>query len=418
MGLCAPSEVPRDFAVQDFGEYAVLPGLVDAHVHINEPGRTAWEGFATATRAAAAGGFATLVDMPLNCLPATTNVAALEAKRAAAHGKCLVDWAAWGGVSGNNSEHLKPLAAAGVRGFKCFLAEPGIDGFFRVDEAELRAAGPHIAATGLPLLVHAEMPGPLGRAARALRDSDWRRYATYLASRPDEAEMEAIALMLGLCRKFGFRLHVVHLATAEALDMLRGARGEGLPVTVETCPHYLYFAAEDISDGSTLHKCAPPIRNRTNREALWQALAEGVIDMINTDHSPCPPEMKRMEEGSFQGAWGGISSLAVALPAVWTGAQSRGFGLAELARWMAKAPSTLAGLGASKGAIVPGFDADFVVFDPDAEIQITGEMLHCRHPVSPYLGEKLRGRVVSTYVRGQRVYHRGTFAEPAKGRAL
>lgn len=418
VGLCAPSEIPKGFAVNDLGGFALLPGLVDAHVHINEPGRTEWEGFSTATRAAAAGGFTTLVDMPLNCLPATTTVAALNVKRAAAHGKCLVDWAAWGGVSGNNRLHLEPLAAAGVRGFKCFLVEPGVDGFFRVDKAELRAAAPYIRATGLPLLVHAELPGPLSRAAEALRNADWRKYATYLVSRPDAAEIEAIEFMLGLCREFGFRLHIVHLATAQALNILRKARAEGLPVTVETCPHYLYFAAEEIPDGSTLHKCAPPIRNRANREALWQGLAGGMIDMINTDHSPCPPELKRREEGSFQTAWGGISSLGVALSAVWSGMQQRNFDLVDLARWMAKTPALLAGLDDRKGEIAPDRDADFVVFDPDATVEITADVLHCRHPISPYVGEKLRGKVISTYVRGRQVFHRGAFAEQAQGRAL
>lgn len=418
VGFCAPSGIPAEYEIRDFGELALLPGLVDAHVHINEPGRTEWEGFATATRAAAAGGFTTLVDMPLNCLPATTTVAALEAKRAPARGKCAVDWAAWGGVSGNNSGDIEPLAAAGVRGFKCFLAEPGIDGFFRVDEVELRAAAPHIRATGLPLLVHAELPEALAQAAEGLRNANWQRYATYLASRPDEAECKAIALMLNLCREFGFRLHIVHLATAQAIAMLRAARAEGLPVTVETCPHYLYFAAEGIPDGSTLHKCAPPIRGCANREALWEALADGMIDMINTDHSPCLPDMKHLEEGSFKTAWGGISSLAVALPAVWTAMQGRGFGLAELARWMAQAPAKIAGLDGCKGSIAPGRDADFVVFDPETEIEVGADMLQSRHAVSPYVGEKLRGQVVSTYVRGQRVYHRGAFAGQARGLAL
>ncbi|HUY82442.1 MAG TPA: allantoinase AllB [Acidobacteriaceae bacterium] len=411
-------EVPADCEVHDFGERALLPGLVDPHVHINEPGRTEWEGFATATRAAAAGGYTTLMDMPLNCLPATTTVDALTAKRDAAAGKCMVDWAAWGGVSGNNAEHIEPLAAAGVRGFKCFLAEPGVDGFFRVDEAELRKAGPHLRATGLPLLVHAELPAPLERAAAALEGSDWRRYATYLASRPDAAEVDAIALMLSLCREYGFRLHIVHLATEQALGMLREARAEGLPVTVETCPHYLYFAAEEIADGSTLHKCAPPIRSGANREALWRALVEGDIDMIGTDHSPCPPEMKRMEEGSFKTAWGGISSLAVALPVVWTGMREWGLGLDAVAQWMALQPAKLAGFDAQKGAIAVGNDADFMVFDEDAEVRVAADALHFRHAISPYVGETLRGRVEATYVRGACVFEEGAFAKSVRGRAL
>ncbi len=268
--ICNDAEIPSHYR-RIVCDGALLPGLVDSHIHINEPGRTEWEGFATATRAAAAGGYTTLVDMPLNCLPATTTVAALEAKRAAAHGQCLVDWAAWGGVSGRNADDIEPLARAGVRGFKCFLAEPGIDGFCRVDEAELRAAVPHLARTGLPLLVHAELPEFL---APADPTADPRRYDTWLRSRPDRAEVEAIRLMIGLCREYGFRLHIVHLATAEALPDIRRAKDDGLPLTVETCPHYLHFAAEEIPDASTLHKCAPPIRSAANREQLWQAIKE------------------------------------------------------------------------------------------------------------------------------------------------
>src|SRR5579862_3458776 len=319
VALCEPSEIAPEASVIDCGSNALLPGLVDAHAHINEPGRTEWEGFATATQAAAAGGFTTLVDMPLNCLPATTTVAALEAKRAAAKGKCSVDWAAWGGVSDHNDAHLEPLAAAGVRGFKCFLAEPGIDGFSRVDEAELRVAAPHIARIGLPLLTHSELPGPSDAALEKLAGADWRRYASWLASRPDEAELEAIRLMLRLCEEYGFRLHIVHLATSQAVPELRRARERGVAVTIETCPHYLHFAAEEIPDGSTLHKCAPPIRSAANREDLWEALRERVIDLIATDHSPCPPVLKRLEEGSFQTAWGGIASLSVAFSVVWSG---------------------------------------------------------------------------------------------------
>jgi allantoinase len=414
--LSASGEIPSNASVIDCGGYVLLPGLVDAHTHINEPGRTEWEGFEAATRAAAAGGFTTLVDMPLNCLPATTTVAAFEAKRAAANGKCSVDWSAWGGVSEHNPDHLEPLAAEGVRGFKCFLAEPGIDGFARVDEAELRAAAPHIARTGLPLLTHAELPGPMELAAAKLAQADWRRYSTWLASRPDEAEIEAIRLMLRLCEEYGFRLHIVHLATAKALPDLCRARAQGLPVTVETCPHYLHFAAEAIPDGSTLHKCAPPIRSAANREALWEALREGVIDLIATDHSPCPPAMKRMDEGNFQTAWGGITSLSVALPVVWNGMSSRGFVLSDLARWMSAKPAALAGIDGCKGAIAEGRDADFVVFDPDAEVEVTLEALHTRHLVSPYVGERLRGKVVATWVRGKNVFEGGSFSGEHEGR--
>ncbi len=414
-GLLDAAAVPLDCTIVDCGGYVLLPGLVDAHTHINEPGRSEWEGFETATRAAAAGGFTTLIDMPLNCLPATTTVDALEEKRAAAKDKCTVDWCAWGGVSEYNALHLEPLAADGVRGFKCFLAEPGIDGFARVDEAELHVAAPHIARTGLPLLTHAELPGPLESAAATLAQADWRRYASWLASRPDEAEVEAIRLMLRLCEEYGFRLHIVHLATAKALPDLRRAREKGLLVTVETCPHYLHFAAETIPDGSTLHKCAPPIRSAANREALWEALREGVIDLIATDHSPCPPVWKRPDEGNFQNAWGGIASLSVALPVVWSGMISRGFSLCDLARWMNAKPAALAGIEHRKGAIAEGRDADFVIFDPDAEIEITNDVLHTRHAISPYVGEKLRGKVVSTWLRGKCVFENGSFPGVREG---
>jgi allantoinase len=412
------SEVPRDAAIHDCGEAALLPGLVDSHVHINEPGRTEWEGFATATRAAAAGGYTMLVDMPLNCLPGTNSVAALEAKRRSAAGQCRVDWAAWGGVVHDNQGDIEGLGAAGVRGFKCFLVHPGVDGFTMVNEQELRAALPHVARTGLPLLVHAELPGPIDVATERLAGADWRRYGTYLESRPDEAELAAIRMMLSLCREFSFRLHIVHLATSAALEELRAARAEALAVSVETCPHYLHLDAENILDGATLCKCAPPVRGRANREKLWQGLQEGVIDMVVTDHSPCPPGMKRLEEGNFQTAWGGIASLSVALAVVWTEAERRGFGLKEVARWMAEGPAELAGCGARKGRIAPGYDADLVVFDPEGEFEVAEERLHHRHAVSPYLGEKLRGVVKATYLRGAAVFEGGRFPGEAAGREM
>ena len=348
-GLCAAAEVPAGWEVHDFGELAILPGLVDSHVHINEPGRTEWEGFWTATRAAAAGGYTTLIDMPLNCLPETTTVAALEVKREAALGKCFVDWAAWGGVAGDNAEDIEPLAQAGVKGFKCFLIYPGCEGFEMVSREQLERALPHVARTGLPLLVHAELPEPIEAATSELEGADWREYDTYLRSRPDEAELSAIRMLLDQCRRYEFRLHIVHLASALALRDLRVARREGLPVTVETCPHYLRYAAEDIVDGSTLHKCAPPIRSRDNRERLWSAVWDKEIDLVATDHSPCPPEMKRQDSGRFDQAWGGIASLSVALPVMWTGLPARGLSLNDLARLMAEKPAMLAGDWQSQG---------------------------------------------------------------------
>jgi allantoinase len=363
--------------------------------------------------------------MPLNCLPETTTVAALELKRAAAsaggpegQAQCVVDWAAWGGAVADNQSDLLPLARAGVPGFKCFLIYPGCDGFTMIDREQLERALPAIAESGLPLLVHAELAGPIDAACERLRDADWRKFSTYLASRPDEAELDAIRMMIHLCRQYGVRIHIVHLATAQALTELNAARAEGLPITAEACPHHLHFAAEDIADGATLLKCTPPIRGRANREALWQGLRDGSIDLIATDHSPCPVEMKRLDEGRFDLAWGGIASLSVALPVIWTDAVSRGFALSDVVRWMSAAPARLAGFSDRVGSLEAGREANFVVFDPEAEFVATPEKLHYRHAISPYMGEQLKGVVEATYLRGEPVYRAGHFISSARGREL
>jgi allantoinase len=414
------SAVPAGVPLRDYGGRVLLPGLVDSHVHINEPGRTEWEGFATATRAAASGGVTTLVDMPLNSVPETTSVQALTAKRIAACGKAWVDWAAWGGAVRGNSRALSSLAEAGVAGFKCFMIHSGIDGFALVDESELRLALAELAGTGLPLLVHAEISGPVDAATNRLRESaaDWRSYSTYLASRPTAAEVEAIALLIRLAAEFHTPIHVVHLSAAEALPILAEARGRGVPISVETCAHYLWFAAEDIPDGATEFKCAPPIREQTNRELLWGALESGLIDSIVTDHSPCPPAMKRQDVGQWDLAWGGIAGLGLALPVVWTAMRRRGLTIDRVGKWMAAGPAQLAGLAGRKGALKQGADADLVVFDPEAAWIVAPEHLHFRHKLSPYLGAQLCGQVEETWLRGAQVYASGALVGSPSGKEM
>jgi allantoinase len=391
-------DVPPDIPIVDAGESVVMPGVVDTHVHINEPGRTDWEGFETGTRAAAAGGVTTILDMPLNSIPATTTTEALEAKRNAALGKSVVNVEFIGGVVPGNAGELEALRDAGVRAFKCFLSPSGVDEFPAVSDSDLRKAFPVLAQLGLPLMVHAEDPACLlpGRGSS-------RKYSDYLTTRPVAAERSAITLLTHLMARAPTPVHIVHLSSASSLDIVRTARARGLTLTVETCPHYLTFAAEEIPDGATSYKCAPPIRDEAERDALWDALIAGDIDLVASDHSPCPPEMKETA-GDFFSAWGGIASLQLSLSAVWTGARVRGVKPERIAHWMCAAPARLAGLQSRKGALAAGYDADIVVWDPKARFVVDPKLLLHRHKVTPYAGRELFGKVTATYVGGKRIF--------------
>lgn len=395
--------------VIDAGDRVVMPGVVDTHVHVNEPGRADWEGFETATRAAAAGGVTTIVDMPLNSIPATTTVGALHEKVAAARGKSFVDVGFWGGVVPGNGDQLESLFDAGALGFKAFLVASGVPEFEAVGDAELGRVMETLARRDAVLLVHAEHEPAL----IAVRGRPQQPYEEYLVSRPPVCEERAIERMIDMSRANGCRVHIVHLASGTALDAIRAAKREGIPVTVETCPHYLMLAADEIDDGDTACKCAPPIRESVHREALWAGLADGTIDLVASDHSPCPPDLKRSAGGNFVVAWGGIASLELSLSVVWTAARSRGFDVDAIARWMCDRPTRLAGLDSRKGAIAVGRDADLVFWDPDRTFKVDGERLHHRHPLTPYQGRTLHGVVEQTFVRGRCVYDRGAFAAPS-----
>lgn len=399
--------------VFDFGDAVVAPGVVDAHVHINEPGRTDWEGFATATAAAAAGGVTTLIDMPLNSSPVVIDVAALEAKRTTATGKLYVDVALYGGVVKGSAAAAGDLTAAGVAGVKAFLCDSGLAEFPAATEADLRELAPVLAAQGVPLLVHAELP-----LAASPPPRDQRSYTDYLASRPPAWEADAIRMLIDVCRDTNCRVHVVHLANSEALCLIDAAKAQGLPITVETCPHYLHFAAEEIPDGDTRYKCAPPIREQAHREALWQGLREGRIDTVGSDHSPCPPELKQLEMGDFAQAWGGVAGLELTLPVVWTGARERGIEIAEVFRWLSVRPAEIFGLCHRKGRLDPGYDADIVVFDPEASWVVDAQQLRHRHKVTPYDRAPLTGRVLQTFLAGQCVYADGRLIGTPQGSLL
>ncbi|GAA2705151.1 allantoinase AllB [Actinoplanes palleronii] len=377
----------------DLADTVLLPGLVDTHVHVNEPGRTEWEGFASATRAAAAGGVTTIIDMPLNSLPPTVDAAALRVKQAAATGQCHVDVGFWGGAIPGNAADLPALHAAGVFGFKSFLADSGVPEFPPVDAAQLGAA---MRAVDALFVVHAEDPDHLHDAASSAT------YADFLSSRPADAEHAAVATAIEVARAAGRRVHILHLSSASALPLIAKAKAEGVRVTAETCPHYLTLDAGLIPDGATEFKCCPPIRDAANADLLWAALADGLITCVVSDHSPCTPELKRQDTGDFAAAWGGIASVQLGLPVIWTSAQARGFSLADVVSWMASRPADLAGL-AGKGRIAVGADADLVAFDPDAEFVVDAHALHHKNPVTPYAGKTLRGVVRTTWLRGSPV---------------
>ena len=376
----------------------LLPGLVDSHVHICEPGNTEWEGFVTATRAAAAGGITTLVDMPLDSVPATVSVAALDEKRESAREHCYVDVGFWGGAVPSNLDQLAALREHGVLGFKAFLVDPGSPDFAPLDLDQLEGALAITRGLAVPLLVHAES----AEVAASIPPASGRRYADYLASRPRGIENLAVAQVIEAARRTGGHAHIVHLSSSDALPMIATARSEGIRVTAETCPHYLSLSAEEIRDGATAFKCSPPIREAANRELLWRGLTDGVLDLVVSDHSPCALPMRQLESGDFGSAWGGISSLGLGLPVIWTEVRQRGGSLMDVAGWMSAAPARLAGLR-HKGRIAPGFDADFCVFDPEASFTVDAGKLFHRHAGTPYAGRRLTGVVRQTFLRGELV---------------
>ena len=404
--------------VQDHNSHVIMPGLVDSHVHINEPGRTEWEGFNTATQAAAAGGITALVDMPLNCIPVTTTKAAFQEKLNAVDDKLWVDCGFWGGVIPQNIDDLDELLHAGVLGVKSFLIDSGIEEFPNVTAKDIRAAMPILAKHDVPYLIHAELD------CGSYNDVEiTKKYNSFLESRPKSWENDAISLMVDMARESkgkgdNCKVHIVHLSSDEALDTIAQAKSEGLRFTAETCPHYLTIASEDIPDGKTLFKCCPPIRENQNREHLWQAITDGRLSFIVSDHSPCTPELKHIDTGDIEKAWGGISALQFGISLIWTEAKNRGFTLVDITRLMSTETAKFAGLDSIKGAIKVGNHADFLVFDPDFEFIITNEMIKHRHNITPYAGRKVTGQVQHTFVRGYHVYQQDKFIHTPIGRPL
>ncbi|KAK2463262.1 hypothetical protein APHAL10511_004917 [Amanita phalloides] len=397
-------QLPDDTVWLDVQDKVILPGLIDPHVHLNEPGRTEWEGFYTGTRAAASGGVTTVVDMPLNSIPPTTTLENLERKRAVARGQCATDVAFWGGVIPNNQSQLKPLIQAGVKGFKCFLIDSGVQEFPCVSESDVSAAMEEIHQEDTVLLFHAELDN---HSHSEESDSDPMLYSTFLESRPQQLEIDAISLITNLQQSYpNLRCHIVHLSAASAIPLIRAAKAAGLKLSVETCFHYLCLSSDDIPSGRPEFKCCPPIRDMRNQDSLWDALKAGVIDCVVSDHSPCVAELKCLDEGNIMAAWGGISTLGLGLSLLWTESSKRGVSIAQILKWTSQNAAKHAGLGASKGQLSVGYDADFIVWDPDVEHQVTLESLQFKNKVSPYVGKKLRGRVERTYLRGVMIYDR------------
>jgi allantoinase len=416
LDIVSADKIPAGITVHDARNSVVMPGLVDSHVHVNEPGRTEWEGFETATKAAAAGGITTIADMPLNSNPVTTKLDALEEKLAAASGKLSVDCAFYGGVVPGNSDSLEALIEAGVRGFKCFLIHSGIDDFPNVTEDDLKLVMPVLAKHKIPLLVHAELE------CADSHPEDWSEHASsynaFLNSRPRRWENDAIDLIIRLGHQYNCPVHIVHLSSSDAIGAIKKAKASKTNLSVETCPHYLTFASEEIADGDPRFKCAPPIRERENREKLWQALIDGTINFVVSDHSPCAPSLKFLAEGNLQKAWGGISGLQFVLPTVWTQAKTRGVSIEQLTKWICQGPAEFLGLADSKGSLKPGTDADIVVWNPEASTKIDAAIIHHRHKVTPYDGMQLFGLVEKTFVRGNLVFDNGKFSAAPIGKFL
>jgi allantoinase len=399
---------PEDKSV-DFGDCMILPGLVDTHAHINEPGRTEWEGFETATTAAASGGITTVVDMPLNSIPATTSLSALEIKRETAKGKCKIDYGFWGGVVPGNQNELQSMIDAGVIGFKCFLIESGVDEFKMVTREDLKIAMPILAKNNIPLIVHAELDLPLAAGQKIDRT-----YLSYLQSRPQRWEVEAVKMMIDLCRETKCRTHIVHLSAADALPEIRAAKKEGLPFSVETCPHYLYFDSEHIHDGETFFKCAPPIREKSNQDLLWEALKDGAIDFIVSDHSPCTPALKCLTSGDFDKAWGGIAGLQFSFQAIVTAGRTHGLGVEACNRLMSLNTARFIQLK-NKGKIAVGCSADFFIYDENLDVRVTEDSVKHKHKVTPYLGRILKGTILETYLHGVKISEIPTGKEMSRG---